>query len=106
MLGGRDGEPATFYPARNKFESPMRFEIDSTDQIRITNEMEDAGEELLVLFHSHPKTEAYPSQTDINLAAWWPGVVWAIASLAGDEPVIRAFRIDDGAVQELELVVG
>lgn len=106
MLGGRDGVPLTFYPARNRFESPMRFEIDSRDQIRITNEIEAAGEELLVLFHSHPATEAYPSQTDVNLASWWPGVIWAICSLAEHEPVIRAFAIDGADVEEISLDVG
>jgi proteasome lid subunit RPN8/RPN11 len=106
MVGGLDGAAATFYPARNSFESPMRFEIDSGDQLRITNEIEAAGEQLLAVYHSHPKTEAAPSQTDVNLAAWWPGVVWVIASLAGDEPVLRAFTIDGAEVEEVELVVG
>jgi proteasome lid subunit RPN8/RPN11 len=106
MVGGLDGSASSFYPARNRFESPMRFEIDSRDQIRINNEIEEAGEELLAIYHSHPKTEARPSQTDVNLAAWWPGVTWVIASLAEDEPVLRAFEIDGLAVQEVELVVG
>jgi len=106
VLGGLDGAAATFYPARNAFESPMRFEIDSGDQIRIMNEIESAGEQLIAVYHSHPKTEAAPSQTDVNLAAWWPGAVWVIASLAGDEPVVRAFTIDGNEVEEVELVVG
>jgi proteasome lid subunit RPN8/RPN11 len=105
MVGAVNGAAATFYPARNRFESPMRFEIHPSDQIRITNEIESAGEELAILFHSHPRTEAYPSQTDVNLASWWPGVIWAIASLAGDEPEIRGFRIDGSEVEEVELVV-
>jgi proteasome lid subunit RPN8/RPN11 len=105
MLGGGDGAAATFYPARNRFESPMRFEIDSRDQFRINNAIEDAGEELVAIYHSHPKTEGRPSQTDVNLAAWWPGVTWVIASLAGSEPVLRAFSIDGAEVEEIELLV-
>jgi proteasome lid subunit RPN8/RPN11 len=105
MIGGLDESAATFYPARNKFESPMRFEIDSQDQIRINNEIDAAGEQLLAIYHSHPKTEAAPSQTDVNLAAWWPGVFWVIASLAGDDPVIRAFVIEGPSVVEVKLDV-
>ena len=105
MIGGLDESAATFYPARNKFESPMRFEIDSRDQIRINNEIDGAGEQLLGIYHSHPKTEAHPSQTDVNLAAWWPDVFWVIASLADDRPVVRAFAIDGPSVVEVELVV-
>jgi proteasome lid subunit RPN8/RPN11 len=105
MVGGRDGSASTFYPARNRFSSPMRFEIDSRDQIRINNQIDDAGEALIAIYHSHPKTEARPSQTDVNLAAWWPGVIWVIASLADPEPVLRAFEIDGPRVEEVELVV-
>lgn len=108
LLGGVDGEPATFYPTRNSFESPMRFEIHASDQFRvIEREMPDKGEELIALYHSHPNSPAEPSQTDINLAEWWPGTAWIICSLADrDEPVIRAFSIDGSAVEEIELAVG
>ena len=46
----------------------MRFQIDSGDQLRITNEIEARREEIGAIFHSHPNSEAYPSQTDVNLA--------------------------------------
>lgn len=81
----------------------MRFRIESGDQLRILNEIDASGEELAALYHSHPRSEAYPSQTDVNLAEWWPGVVWLICSLAGPQPVVRAFEINDGDVTELEL---
>jgi proteasome lid subunit RPN8/RPN11 len=103
MLACADGSFTAFFAARNEFASPMRFQIDSRDQIRITNEIERRGEEIGAIFHSHPNSEAHPSQTDINLARWWPGVLWVICSLAGEDPVVRAFRIDDGAVEELGL---
>ena len=105
MIGGFDESASTFYPARNRFSSPMRFEIDSRDQIRINNEIDAAGEQLVAIYHSHPKTEARPSQTDVNLASWWPDVLWVIASLAEAEPVVRAFAIDGAAVEEVELIV-
>jgi proteasome lid subunit RPN8/RPN11 len=73
------------------------------DLFRINEEIERQGQGM-VLFHSHPKTEAVPSQTDINHSKWFPGVPWAICSLA-DEPVIRLFEIANGVVTEVELVV-
>ena len=105
MLAASDGALTAYFPARNEFESPMRFQIDSADQIRIANEIDARGEEIGAIFHSHPNSEAYPSQTDVNLARWWPGVLWVICSLAGEEPVVRGFEIEDGAVREVELVV-
>jgi [CysO sulfur-carrier protein]-S-L-cysteine hydrolase len=105
MLAAADGRFTAYFRAANEFQSPMRFQIDSRDQLRITNEIEARGEEIGAIFHSHPHSEAYPSQTDVNLARWWPGVTWLICSLDPEEPVLRAFRIDDGEVEEVELVV-
>ncbi len=85
--------------------SPFRFEIDGREQIRIHNEIEAAGKELGAIYHSHTRTEPLPSQTDINFAKGWPGVVWIIVGLADQEPDVRAFTIDDGRVSETELVV-
>ena len=105
MIGALDGGASSVYPAENEFASPMRFQIESHDQLRIVNEIEARGEELAGLYHSHTRSEAYPSQTDVNLAEWWPGVTWVICSLAGSEPDVRAFAIEDGKVEEVEIVV-
>jgi proteasome lid subunit RPN8/RPN11 len=105
MIAARDGRFTAHYRARNEFESPLRFQIDSRDQIRITNEIEARGDDIGAIFHSHPDSEARPSQTDVNLARWWPGVLWVICSLAADEPVLRAFSIDGSAVEEVKLRV-
>ena len=108
MVGGRGGEATTIYRARNAFESPMRYTVDERDLFRITQrEIPDAGEELVGIYHSHPNSEAYPSQTDINLAENWPDPLYLICSLADpDAPDVRAFAIRDGAVEEVELAVG
>jgi [CysO sulfur-carrier protein]-S-L-cysteine hydrolase len=56
------------------------------------------------IYHSHTRSEPYPSQTDINFAAGWPGVEWLIVGLGrnGDAQV-RCFRIDDGRVSEVSV---
>ena len=107
LIGGTDDVATTAYRTRNEFASPMRFNIHPSDLFRvIEKEIPDSGEELLALYHSHPVSEARPSQTDINLAENWPGTVWLICSLADpDEPVVRGFLIDGTDVEELELVV-
>jgi proteasome lid subunit RPN8/RPN11 len=58
------------------------------------------------IYHSHTRTEPYPSQTDINFAAGWPGVEWLIVGLRADgEPTVRSYRIDGGDVTEVEVEV-
>ena len=80
--------------------------IHPQDQFRITTEIEDRGEEIAAIYHSHTKSPAEPSQTDINLAENWPDPVYLICSLApADAPEIRAWSIGDGSVEEVELDV-
>jgi proteasome lid subunit RPN8/RPN11 len=106
MVAGRDGEATRVFRARNAFESPLRYEVHPQDQLRITMEIEDAGEELAAIYHSHTKSEAYPSQTDVNLAANWPDPVYVICSIADPKgPVVRGFHIRDGEVAEAELEI-
>ena len=105
LIAGRDGQATAVHRARNSFASPLRYEVHPQDQLRITNEIEDAGEEIAGIYHSHTKSDAYPSQTDINLAENWPDPVYLICSIADAEPVVRGFEIRDGSVSEVELEV-
>jgi proteasome lid subunit RPN8/RPN11 len=105
LIGGRDGAATTLYRARNAEASPLRYNLDPQDQFRIMMEMEELGEELVAIYHSHTKSPAYPSQTDINLATY-PDALYVIASLAeSDEQPVRAFEIADGQVSEAELTI-
>ncbi len=106
MVGGADGDAATVYRAENAEASPLRYSIDAKEQFRLMRAIEDAGEELVGIYHSHTKSVAYPSQTDVNLAGW-PDAVYLIVSLAEpDAPDLKGFWIRDGKIAEAELVSG
>lgn len=105
MVGGTDGVAATVYRAENAEASPLRYSIDSKEQFRLMRAIEEAGEELAAIYHSHTKSPAYPSQTDVNLAGW-PEAVYLIVSLADPEaPDLKGFWIRDGKIEKAELVV-
>ena len=104
LIGGKDGEAVTVYPARNAEASPLRYNLDPQDQFRIMNEMEERGEDLSAIYHSHTASPAYPSQTDINLAAY-PDALYLIVSLAEGEKPLRGFRITEGGVDEVDLEI-
>ncbi|GAB6875655.1 M67 family metallopeptidase [Thermaerobacter litoralis] len=104
IVGGKDGRPVTFYPARNADRSPVRYTVDPEDQLRIFTTMDERGEALWAIFHSHPHSPAYPSPTDVRYA-YYPEAYYLIASLAAEPPVLRAFRIVDGAIVEHPLAV-
>jgi len=104
LIGGEDGVAKSVYRARNAEASPLRYNLDPQDQFRIMTEMEERGEELSAIYHSHTASPAYPSQTDINLAAY-PDALYLIVSLAEGEKDLRGFRIEDGEVSEVELEI-
>jgi proteasome lid subunit RPN8/RPN11 len=105
MVASRDGHAARVYRATNVAASPLRYEIDGGEQFRIQMEIDDAGLDLGAIYHSHTRSEPYPSQTDINLA-FYPEALYVIVGLADSEPDVRAYSIRDGQVAQAELVVG
>jgi len=106
MLGVRDGRAVAIHEATNLAASPLRFEVEGREILHAQDAFEDEGAELGAIYHSHTRSEPYPSQTDINFAAGWPGVEWLIVGLRRDgEPTVRSYRIDDGVVTEVEVEV-
>lgn len=102
LVAVRDGEAVEVRRAVNQAASPLKFEVDGLEVMRALDDFEAAGAELGAIYHSHTRTEPYPSQTDINFAANWPGVEWIIVGLdRRGEATVRTYRIDDGAVEEV-----
>lgn len=98
--------------ARNKLASPLRYEVHPEDLFRITDAIEQARLDLGAIYHSHTRSDPVPSQTDINLALHpetrlpqYPGALYVIVGLAGEEPDVRTWEILDGQVNERPLEV-
>ncbi len=101
-----DGERVAtrVHRAVNIHASPMKFEIDPKQLLALHNAIEDEGGELGAIYHSHVRSAPYPSQTDVNFAASWPGVEWIIVGLAsGQEPEVRSYLIDGAEIHEVPI---
>jgi proteasome lid subunit RPN8/RPN11 len=97
--------PQRFIEMVNAERSPTFYRFDSTEQLRVWREMDDADEVPVVIYHSHTATEAYPSRTDIALAAE-PDAHYVLVSTRDAEQVeFRSFRIRDAHVTEEPLEV-
>ena len=106
MVSGSRGVATEVFRARNALASPFSFDMEPSDQIGIYTAIEDRGEEILAIYHSHTKSPAEPSQSDRNNARSWPDPVWVIVSLADPgEPVLRGWDMRDGKVGEVELEI-
>lgn len=106
MVGGVDGEASVVIPVVNSAASPLRFEMDPQGQYNALKTIEDDGKELLAIYHSHTKSAAYPSQTDVNQAVNWPDAIYLIVSLEdGEHPDVKAYWLKDLRIADVELVV-
>jgi proteasome lid subunit RPN8/RPN11 len=105
LIGGADGHASTLYPMRNMAaDTHVSYEAAPEDLFAAQRRMRERGEELIAIYHSHPRSaEPVPSETDIRLA-YYPQAVYFIVGLAGPQPVIRAFRISEreGPWEEVE----
>jgi [CysO sulfur-carrier protein]-S-L-cysteine hydrolase len=106
MIGGRDGEATSVVRVENAAASPLRYEMDPQGQFDALKTIEGAGEELIGIYHSHTRSAAYPSQTDVNQAVAWPEQVYVIVSLENEEaPDVKAYDLADLGVADVELDV-
>ncbi|HEX3240339.1 MAG TPA: M67 family metallopeptidase [Solirubrobacterales bacterium] len=105
MIGGVDGEATSVIRVENAAATPLRYEMDPQAQYNALKTIEDGGAELLGIYHSHTKSAAYPSQTDVNQAVAWPEQVYVIVSLAEEEADVKAFLLKDLKIADVELDV-
>ena len=106
MVGGTDGEASVAIPVANSAASPLRFEMDPQGQYNALKAIEDDGKEMLAIYHSHTKSAAYPSQTDVNQAVNWPDAIYLIVSLEDpDAPVVKGYWLKDLKIADVELIV-
>lgn len=106
-LGIGRGERVTrVVPITNLAQSNAHYEADPRELIRHFREMDQADEELVLIYHSHPVSPPRPSQTDLRLA-FYPETAYLIVSLANARrPECRAWQLVDGQAREVALVVG
>jgi proteasome lid subunit RPN8/RPN11 len=103
VLATEGGAPTRFLPLTNAAASPYRYLIDPQEQLRAVLDIDDAGEEVWGIVHSHVASPAVPSDTDVGLAGW-PDALYLICSLAAEPPEVRAWSIRGGTVTEVVLI--
>lgn len=105
MIASHEDIAQRVYPINNASDSPVHYQMDSQEQLQAELDIEDRGWEVGAVYHSHTRTRAYPSATDVSLA-FDPERLQIIVSLADfDHPDIRAFRIRDGQITEEPLQI-
>jgi proteasome lid subunit RPN8/RPN11 len=105
------GTATTWHATRNRAASPLRYEIHPEDLLRVSLAIDDADEVIWAIAHSHVRSPARPSPTDVGLALY-PDALYLLVSLAESEAdpttgaeSLRAWRIVGGDVSEVALEI-
>jgi len=102
VLAGPDGSdrPERHVAMVNAERSPTFYRFDAQEQLKVWRAMDDADEVPVVIYHSHTTTEAYPSRTDVSLAAEPDAHYVLVSTRDPGQDEIRSYRIVDGVVTE------
>jgi proteasome lid subunit RPN8/RPN11 len=100
VIAGRDGVATRLFEMDNAERSPTGFSFDSAQWLQVYRDVDDADEELLVVYHSHTMTEAYPSRTDVLWSRTTEFQHWLLVSTRDEADEVRSYVITDGEVVE------
>lgn len=105
ILGGKAGVAEQVYPMTNLDASPISYQMDPKEQLRLMKAMRSRQQEMLAIYHSHTASAAYPSPVDVRLAVY-PEVSYVLVSLKDHQaPDVASYRIQDGAITRDDLRV-
>jgi proteasome lid subunit RPN8/RPN11 len=97
LIGGTsEGEARSIYRTGNVAADPVvSYEAAPEDLFAAQRSMRERGQQLVAIYHSHPRSrDPEPSPTDVRLA-YYPSAVYFIVGLGDKEPCLRAFRISE-----------
>jgi len=104
--GQSDRTVEKIYEMINVEKSPSFFSMSPEEQLKVNKDIRNLGFEMIGVYHSHVKSQAYPSSEDVELA-FYPEVSYVILSLQDlNNPVIRSFKIEEGKISEEEIKIG
>jgi [CysO sulfur-carrier protein]-S-L-cysteine hydrolase len=105
ILGGRDHAVKRAFKLQNLDQSSVRYAMAPQEQLKVFEEIEKNAMEIVAIYHSHPHTIPFPSETDVTLA-FYPEISSIIISLKEKDAVVKAFRIGKEAIylEEIEVI--
>jgi len=104
LLAGTGSRVTKVYPMSNTEPSPVSYFMDPKEQFSAMKEMRLKGLAMLAIFHSHPQSPAYPSVKDVSLAFYEDAVYLIVSLMNQQDPVIKAYTIIDGTIQDVQII--
>ena len=91
-------------PTANLEPGTTRYVVNPAEHVALMKRLRGTGREIVGGYHSHPRSPAVPSSTDVA-EAFSAAFLYLIVSLLDPrQPDLRAYRISGEEIQELALV--
>lgn len=103
LLSGKEGEALRVHPIRNTEQSPVSYRMDPREELEFFREIRKDNLGLVGIYHSHPASEAYPSETDKALAVYEEAFYLIVSLKERKRPVARAFWLRERKIEEDKL---
>lgn len=104
LLAGTDNAVTHSFPVSNALASEREFFADPAELIETLRALRERGLKHQGIYHSHPSSENFPSRRDVEMAFYPDCAHFIISPAALFERQVRAFRIEDGRIDELSIV--
>jgi proteasome lid subunit RPN8/RPN11 len=101
LLAGVASRVASFYPLKNIAASETRYQADGHELINANQAIRKSGQEILALYHSHPRSEATPSKTDLRENYWGEAPRIIVSLVVLEKPDVRIWRLRADSFEEL-----
>jgi proteasome lid subunit RPN8/RPN11 len=99
------GKPVLTLCLSNADRAGDRFTISPDEQFGAIRLSESLGHSIGAVFHSHPYSDAYPSELDIGGGADSDWLHFIVGPVTGQRPLLRGYRIDGSEVSEVQVTV-
>jgi len=106
ILSGSGNVVQRLHRMTNVEHSPYRYSMDPKELYLTYRDIDEEGEELLAIYHSHTHSPAFPSPTDVRLATWPDASYILISLMDKGQPIVKAFRIEQDEIIESGFHIG
>ena len=103
LLAGKGDVIDEHVATHNIRNSDVAYQVDPVEHLAAAKQLRERGRRVLGAYHSHPRTAAVPSATDVAEAHYGDGFLYVIVSLGSEPPDIRSYRLENGRLESVDL---
>lgn len=105
ILAAKNNNVVNIYAVTNADKSPVTYRLESREHFKAMEEIEEKDWKLAGFYHSHVKSPARPSETDLRLANYPDAYYFIVSLMEKGNPEVKAYRMNNSGFKEYEYEV-